>query len=395
MINEGMQTLGSVRSVIRELFEYGRKRKAEIGEENVFDFSLGNPSIPAPQKVTDTLRALLSQDPVSLHGYTSAQGALPVRQAMAESINRRFGRKMTPELIYMTCGAAASLTISLHALCLPGDEVVAFAPFFPEYKVFAEGAGAKFVAVPPCEPDFQIDFDAFRAALCEKTKAVIVNSPNNPSGVVLTEETVKKLASILREAEETYGHEIYLLADEPYRELVYGGVQVPYLMNSYKDTLVCYSYSKSLSLPGERIGYIAVCEEMETAAAVYAAVCGAGRALGYVCAPSLFQLVAAACVEETSDISEYEKNRDLLCSSLTSYGYTCVKPDGAFYLFVKAMEADAGAFCERAKKKELLLVPADSFGCPGYVRISYCVTRAQIERSLPAFRALAEEYRGK
>ena len=394
-INESMVRLGQVRSVIRETFEYGNKRAKEIGRENVFDFSLGNPSVPAPEAVQEALRGLLTgSDPVALHGYTSAQGALPVRQAMADSINRRFGRNITPDLIYMTCGAAASLTISLNALCLPGDEVIAFAPYFPEYKVFAEGAGAKFVAIPPREPDFQFDFDALSAAISDKTKAVIVNSPNNPSGVVLTEKTIEALAAMLAEAEAKYGHDIYLLADEPYRELVYGGVQVPYLMNYYKNTIVCYSYSKSLSLPGERIGYIAVCEDMPEKAKVYAAVCGAGRALGYVCAPSMFQLVAAECVEETADVSAYEINRDLLCGALTEYGYTCVKPDGAFYLFVKAMEPDANAFCEKAKEKELLLVPADSFGCPGYVRISYCVTKEQIERSLPAFKALAEAYQG-
>lgn len=394
MINESMQKLGEVRSVIRELFEYGNKRRAEIGADNVFDYSLGNPSIPAPETVNTAILDLVqNSDSVALHGYTSAQGDAGVRKTVADSINRRFGRALTPGHIYMTCGAAASLSICLRALCLPGDEVIAFAPFFPEYRVFTENAGAKLVAIAPKEPDFQVDFPAFEAAISEKTKAVIVNSPNNPSGVVLTPATTAKLGEILRAAEARFGHEIYLIADEPYRELVYGDVEVPYLMNDYDDTLVCYSWSKSLSLPGERIGYIAVCEKIKDELAVYAAICGAGRSLGYVCAPSLMQRVAAACVEDTADVNAYKENRDLLYGALTEYGYTCVKPDGAFYLFVKSPEPDANAFSEKAKKYELLLVPADSFGCPGYVRLAYCVTKRQIERSLPAFKALMEEYK--
>lgn len=394
MINESMQKLGEVRSVIRELFEYGNKRRAEIGADNVFDYSLGNPSIPAPETVNAAILDLVqNSDSVALHGYTSAQGDAGVRKTVADSINRRFGRALTPGHVYMTCGAAASLSICLRALCLPGDEVIAFAPFFPEYRVFTENAGAKLVAVAPKEPDFQVDFPAFEAAIGEKTKAVIVNSPNNPSGVVLTPATTAKLGEILRAAEARFGHEIYLIADEPYRELVYGDVEVPYLMNDYDDTLVCYSWSKSLSLPGERIGYIAVCEKIKDEPAVYAAICGAGRSLGYVCAPSLMQRVAAACVEDTADVNAYKENRDLLYGALTEYGYTCVKPDGAFYLFVKSPEPDANAFSEKAKKYELLLVPADSFGCPGYVRLAYCVTKRQIERSLPAFKALMEEYK--
>lgn len=394
MINESMQHLGEVRSVIRELFEFGNKRRAAIGSDNVFDFSLGNPSIPAPESVNDNIRTLIEEvDSVVLHGYTSAQGDAVVRRTISENINRRFDRALTPGHIYMTCGAAASLTICLRALCLPGDEVIAFAPFFPEYRVFTENAGATLVAVPPQEPDFQIDFPAFEAALSPKTKAVIVNSPNNPSGVVLTAETIGRLCDVLRAAEKKFGHEIYLIADEPYRELVYGDTEVPYLMNYYDNTLVCYSWSKSLSLPGERIGYIAVCEKLADTDAVYAAICGAGRSLGYVCAPSLMQRVAAACVDDTADVEAYRVNRDLLYDGLTSIGYTCVKPDGAFYLFVKSPEKDANAFSERAKKYELLIVPADSFGCPGYVRLAYCVTKRQIERSLPAFRQLFEEYK--
>ncbi len=392
MPNEEMRALGSVRSVIRDIFEYAGARKASIGEENVFDFSLGNPSIPTPERVTKTIRELLTRDPVSLHGYTSAPGAANVREAVASSINRRFERQLTPDLIYMTCGAAASLTISLHALLTPGDEVVGFAPYFPEYKVFVEGAGGVFVPLPPNPPAFDIDLAALERALTPRTRAVILNSPNNPSGVVISQENLSGLCDILRAAERKTGAPIYLLADEPYRELVYDGVTVPYPMNFYRDTLVLYSYSKSLSLPGERIGYIAVSEEAAEREGVCAAVAGAGRALGYVCAPSLFQQVVAACVDVPSDIAAYEENRALLLGALSSYGYDIVPPEGAFYLFMRSPEPDASAFCERAKERELLLVPADSFGAPGYVRISYCVSKAQIERSLPAFRALAREY---
>lgn len=393
MINERMERLGKVRSVIRELFEYGKKRKAEIGEDKVFDFSLGNPSVPAPPCVNEAISQLLSEkNSLELHGYTSAQGDASVRKTIAEYLNGRHGTRFTADSIYMTVGAAASLTICLNALVCPGDEVLAFAPFFPEYRVFSEGAGAVFKALPPTE-DFQVDPARLAEAITPQTKAVIVNSPNNPSGVVLTEASIKGLCAVLREKSAEYGAPIYLITDEPYRELVYDGVDVPFVSNYYENTLVCYSFSKSLSIPGERIGYIAVTPDMPAASEVYAAVCGAGRALGYVCAPSLFQQVAARCIGATADVSVYRHNRDLLYGALTEYGYTCVKPDGAFYLFVKALEPDATAFCEKAKKKELLLVPADTFGCPGYVRISYCVSTEQIENSLPAFKALAQEYK--
>lgn len=393
MINERMERLGKVRSVIRELFEYGKKRKAEIGEDKVFDFSLGNPSVPAPPCVNEAISQLLSEkNSLELHGYTSAQGDASVRKTIAEYLNGRHGTRFTADSIYMTVGAAASLTICLNALVCPGDEVLAFAPFFPEYRVFSEGAGAVFKALPPTE-DFQVDPARLAEAITPQTKAVIVNSPNNPSGVVLTEASIKGLCAVLREKSAEYGAPIYLITDEPYRELVYDGVDVPFVSNYYENTLVCYSFSKSLSIPGERIGYIAVTPDMPAASEVYAAVCGAGRALGYVCAPSLFQQVAARCIGATADVSVYRHNRDLLYGALTEYGYTCVKPDGAFYLFVKALEPDATAFCEKAKEKELLLVPADTFGCPGYVRISYCVSTEQIENSLPAFKALAQEYK--
>lgn len=393
MINQKMEQLGKVRSVIRELFEYGNKRKAEIGADKVFDFSLGNPSVPAPACVNDTIRELMeTQSPLALHGYTSAQGDAGVRKAIADYLNKQHGTAFTADSIYMTVGAAASLTICLNALVCEGDEIIAFAPFFPEYRVFSEGAGASFKALPPTE-DFQIDANCLANEISASTKAIIVNSPNNPSGVVLTEQTIKDICGVLKAKSAEYGHPIYLITDEPYRELVYDNVFVPFVSNYYDNTLVCYSFSKSLSIPGERIGYIAVTPAMEGASDVYAAICGAGRALGYVCAPSIFQRVAARCLGETADVSVYKHNRDLIYNALTEYGYTCVKPDGAFYLFVKALEDDANAFCEKAKSKELLLVPADSFGCPGYVRISYCVSTQQIENSLPAFKALAEEYR--
>lgn len=394
-INQNMVRLGQVRSIIRETFEYGNKRAAEIGRENVFDFSLGNPSVPAPDGVRDGMvRLLTEEDPVALHGYTSAQGAPATRKAIADDINARFGAGVRPEDLYMTCGAAASLTVSLNALCNAGDEVVVVAPFFPEYRVFAEQAGATLRVVPADTEKFQIDFDALDGILNEKTKAIIINSPNNPTGALLSEETLTKLCALLKERSAQYGNPIFLLSDEPYRELVYdASASVPYLTNLYDHTLVCYSYSKSLSLPGERIGYIVVCNRMPEYAEVYAAVCGAGRALGFVCAPAMMQKLVPSVLGKTSDMEVYRVNRDLLYEALTSYGFECVYPDGAFYLFVKSPEPDAGAFCEKAKEYELLLVPSDSFGCPGYVRISYCVSTEQIRRSLPAFEKLAAEYR--
>lgn len=393
MINEKMTGLGKKRSVIREIFEYAKIRRTQIGAENVFDFSIGNPSVPTPKKVTDTMERLIREkDPVALHGYTSAQGDFTVRQSIADHIESKFDFKADPNLIYMTCGAAASLTISLNALVNAGDEVIVLAPFFPEYRVFAEKAGARLVEVLCREGDFQIDFAALEKAVTEKTKAVIVNSPNNPTGAVLSEEGVINLASLLNKKQAEYGTEIYIISDEPYRELVYD-VSVPYIPKYYNNTLVCYSYSKSLSLPGERIGYIFVSPNAQNSGEVYAAVCGAGRALGFVCAPSLLQYTVGECVGLLPDLTVYRKNRDLLLNALRAYGYTVVPPDGAFYLFVKSPEEDAYAFCERAKKYELLLVPSDDFGCKGYVRICYCVDTDRIERSLPKFKTLIEEYK--
>lgn len=393
MVNEEMYNLGAKSSVIREIFEYGKKRKSEIGEENVFDFSLGNPSIPAPQEVNEAIRELTSQMPSTLlHGYTSAVGDNETRKAIADNLNERFGTSFTMNNLYMTCGAAASLSICFKALTEKDDEIIVFAPYFPEYKVFIENAGAKVVEVKCREEDLQIDLDSFRKAITKNTKAVVVNSPNNPSGVVIPEETVTALCDILREKQNEYGKSIFLISDEPYRELVYGDIKVPYLTKYYDNTLVCYSYSKSLSLPGDRIGYILVPDEAENFSLIYKAVCGAGRSLGYVCAPSLMQFVIKKCVGKTGDISVYKKNRDILLEAFDSYGFKTAKPDGAFYLFMASPEKDAGAFCEKAKKYELLLVPGDSFGFPGYVRISYCVSTDMILRSLPAFEKLAKEY---
>lgn len=393
MINNDMMALGKKSSVIREIFEYAKKRKAQIGDDNVFDFSIGNPSIPAPDKVSEVLKRLIDEkDPVALHGYTSAQGDIGVRTAIANSISKRFNINATFDYIYMTCGAAASLTITLNALTNKGDEVIILAPYFPEYKVFITKAGATVREVKCKEEDFQIDFEALEKAINLNTKAIIINSPNNPTGVVLSADTLKKLSLLLNEKQKEYGSQIYIIADEPYRELVYGGVEVPYIPNFYDNTVVCYSYSKSLSLPGERIGYIFVNPALKDARDVFAAVCGAGRALGFVCAPSLLQYAIGECVNDTADISVYDKNRKLLMETLSSFGYKIASPDGAFYLFMKALEDDAYAFCERAKKFELLLVPSDDFGFKGYVRIAYCVTTEQIERALPAFKALYEDY---
>ena len=392
MYNERMYRLGSNRSVIRDLFEYGKVLAEKVGKENVFDFSLGNPNVPAPEEVRTALNELIAYpDSTVIHGYTSAQGDATVRKTVSDYINERFNVGMTPDLIYMTVGAAASLSVTLTALAEEKDEFIVFAPFFPEYAVFIANAGAKCVVVPAGE-NMSLNLEELSKMMTVHTKGVIVNSPNNPSGAVYSEEQIKSLCAILGGKEKEYGHPIFLISDEPYREIVYDGVTVPYLMNYYNDTIVCYSYSKSLSLPGERIGYVAIspsCAEKEN---VYYAVCGAGRSLGYVCAPSLFQRVVAKCIRSVGDIEAYKRNRDLLCSALTEYGYEFVKPDGAFYLFVKALEPDAKAFSDKAKQLGLLLVPSDSFGTPGYVRISYCVAYDTIDRSLPQFKKLAELY---
>ena len=390
--NEKAFALGSRRSIIREIFEYSKQRAAQIGAENVFDFSLGNPSVEPPKEVHNALKSLLeTEDQTTLHGYTSAQGDLTTRTIVAENINKRFNAGVTPNNIYMTCGAAASLSICLKAIVNDGDECIVFAPFFTEYRVFVENANAKLVISSP-DNDLQIDLDDFKAKISEKTKAIIINSPNNPSGVVYTKEKIQNLCKILNDKQKEYGHEIYLICDEPYRELVYSDVEVPYLMNYYDNTLVCYSFSKSLSLPGERIGYIAVNPKMQDSNNVYLAVCGAGRSLGYVCAPSLFQKVIACCIDAKVNIDAYKKNRDLLYENLVKFGFNCVKPDGAFYLFVKSPDGDAFSLYEKAKEHEILLVPCDDFGVKGYVRIAYCVDYDRIYNSLPQFELLAKEF---
>ncbi len=392
MLNEKMYGLGSKSSVIRELFAYGLERKKLVGEDKVYDFSLGNPSIPAPPQVKQALLELLEEPAEALHGYTPASGDPEVRKILAESVNRRFGTHFTAENFYMTVGAAASLNISIHAVANPGDDFIVFAPFFPEYKVWVENAEANLLVTPADTESFQIDFEAFERLLSPRTKGIIINSPNNPSGAVYSEATIQKLAKLLKQKQEEYGTSIYLITDEPYREIVYDGLTVPYVTQYYENTIVCYSYSKSLSLPGERIGYIIVPDELTDSGRVMAAVAGAGRALGYVCAPVLFQRAVARCADVTGDISAYARNRDLLYNGLTKLGYECVRPQGAFYLFVKSLEPDANAFSEKAKQHDVLVVPSDSFGCTGYVRISYCVSEKTIVDSLPAFAEIMREY---
>ena len=395
MINEKAYALGSKRSVIREIFEYAKIRSAEIGAENVFDFSIGNPSVPAPKEVDECIRRLLSNTPsVALHGYTSAQGDKGVRDKIASNLQKRFGAIISGDDLYMTCGAAASLTITLNALHTEGDEFIVIAPYFAEYKVFIEGAGGTAVVVPSDEKTLLPDFEKLENAINERTKGVIINSPNNPSGVVYDEQTIQTLASILKKAEDKFAHPVYLISDEPYRELIYDkNTKIPFVTNYYNDSVVCYSYSKSLSMPGERIGYIAVNPNAFESKKLYAAICGAGRRLGFVCAPALFQRVAAECDGLTADLSVYKTNRDLLYNGLTELGFTCIYPDGAFYLFMKTPEENAYAFAEKAKKYELLLVPGDDFGCPGFVRIAYCVATEKIQKALPAFKKLAKDYR--
>ena len=393
MVSERMKGLGTARSVIRELFEYGNTSAAQIGRENVFDFSIGNPSVPSPAAVNETAVRLLREQPDLIHAYTSAQGAADARERFANSLNRRFDARCTPDRLYLTVGAAASLCCVFNGLTCPGDEFVVFAPYFPEYKVFIEGAGAKMVLIPPEIEGFQIDFDAFEKAVTEHTKGVLVNSPNNPSGVVYSRATLERLAAILTEKSRQFGHPIYLISDEPYREIAYAGVEVPWVPHIYRDTIVCYSFSKSLSLPGERIGYVFVPKEAAEGDDVYAAVAGAGRSLGYVNAPSLFQQVTSLCCDMTADLKVYEENAKLFTAALREMGYHVVEPGGAFYLFPRSLERNDAAFSERAKKLDLLVVPGSGFGAPGHVRISYCVQTETIRRALPKFQALADSYK--
>ena len=395
MVNEKMYELGSKKSTIREIFEYGRKRAQEVEEENIYDFSLGNPNVPAPSYIKEAVLDIFDTVPTQkIHSYTVAPGNPEVREILAKDINRRFGTHFTKDNLFMTAGAAASISITFKALAEPGDEFVIVAPFFPEYRPFVEATGARLVVVPAQVEDFQINMDLFERALTRHTKGVIVNSPNNPSGAIYSEETIRALSALLLRKEKEYGHPIYIISDEPYREIAYHGYEVPYIPLYYKDTIVCYSYSKSLSLPGERIGYVYVPGFADDSAAVYAAVSGAARVMGHVCPPTLMQKVIQLCAGERPDLAAYDENRNLLYNSLREMGYECAKPDGAFYLFVKAPNGDANAFSEKAKLDyNLLVVPADGFGCPGYFRLSYCVSNDMIRRSLPAFRAMMEECR--
>lgn len=392
MFPEQSLAWGQSKSVIRELAAYGAARKARIGAENVYDFSMGSPSVPAPQSVTDAILDIVrNTPPVQLHDYTPAAGLPSLRKRIAEDLNSRFNAGISPEMVYVTCGAGAGLAGCCKGLLDRGDEAIVFAPFFPEYTVFVEGAGAKLVCSAP-DANMQPDMEKFESLITEKTKLVIVNSPNNPSGVILTADSLSTVAYILRRAEKKYGHPIYLLADEPYRELLFDGSSPLCITHFYDNSIICYSFSKSLSLPGERIGYLAINEKMSDKELVFSCISGALRGCGYVNAPSLMQRVVERCIGQTSDISAYKKNRDLLYEGLTEAGFDCVKPDGAFYLFMKSPEPDALAFSERARKYELLLVPSDDFGVKGYVRIAYCVAESTIRNSMSAFRKLAEEY---
>ena len=392
MINEKAYALGANRSCIRDLFEYGQQRAAIVGKENVYDYSLGNPSIPSPAEVNDAIRAILSDtDSLAVHGYTSAIGDLQTRQAIADDLNSRYNAGVKPENLFIGCGAAPELCAVFKALAVPGAEFMVIAPFFPEYRPWVETIGGVLKVVPADIPNFQINLTAVEEMLNPNTCALIINSPNNPSGTVYTADTLKALAALLNKKSEEYGHPIYIVADEPYRELAYDGVEVPFIPTIYKDTVVCYSYSKSLSLPGERIGYVYVPGDATDSAALYAAIAGASRSIGHVCAPSLWQKVIARCAGLRPDLAAYDRNRKALYEGLLAAGYETAKPDGAFYLFVKAPGGDAVAFSEKAKKKDLLLVPGDGFGCPGYFRVCYCVSFEMIQKSLPVFRELIKD----
>ena len=394
MVSEQMYELGTKKSTIRTIFEYGQKRAAEVGAENVFDFSLGNPSVPTPDFIRDAAVDILTHsDPMEVHGYTIAPGKPQVREILAADIKKRFGLEVTGKNLFLTAGAAASVTIAFKALVEPGDEFVTIAPFFPEYRVFVEACGGKLVVVPAKTDDFQIDFAALEASITAHTKAVIINSPNNPSGAVYSAETLRRLAELLYAKEQTYGHPIFIIADEPYREIVYDGLTVPCIPLYYDNTIVCYSYSKSFSLPGERIGYIVVPDTAVDFARVYGAIAGAARVLTHVNAPSLWQLVIARCAGKSADLSTYAHNASLLYNGLTAAGFECMRPQGAFYLFPKALEEDDVTFCARAREFDLLLVPGTDFGCSGYFRAAYCVRTEMIERALPQFQKLAKTYK--
>lgn len=393
MYNKEMEKLGKQASAIRTLFEYGKAKKKEIGDDKVYDFSIGNPSVASPSIVNETLIKLINEkDATLLHGYTSASGDDNVKKAIEEYLNKTYNASVCYKDIYMTCGAAASLAITFNALINKGDEVIVFAPFFPEYKVFVEKASGN-IDIVKSDKDFQIDFEDLNKHINKNTKIVVINSPNNPTGVIYSEENIIKLAKLLEEKSKLYKHPIYLVSDEPYRELIYSNVKYPFVTKYYKNSIVCYSFSKSLSLPGERIGYILLSNELEDKENVFNAVCGAGRSLGYVCAPALFQQMVPYCMGYTSDLNEYKKNLKDLKEMLEEIGYEVVKPEGAFYMFVASLEEDANKFSEVAKRFNLLLVPSDSFGVKSYVRIAYCVSNAQIKASKEAFTNLYKFYK--
>ena len=395
MLSQHYIDMTSQKSAIRELFDYGSKRAKEIGYENVFDYSLGNPSVPTPQAFTDAMLDLIQNtDPVALHGYSPSLGIPSVRQAVADSLNERFDMAFKMEDIFMAVGAAGAIAHAVRAVTVPGDEVITFAPFFPEYYHYVNGTGAVLKVVPADISSFQINFEAFEEMITEKTMAVLINTPNNPSGIVYSTATIDRLASILTAKSEKYGHAIYLISDEPYREIVFQGVYAPFVAKHYDNTIICYSFSKSISLPGERIGYVAVNPACKDAALIVD-MCGQiSRGIGHNCPPSLIQLAVARVLNQTSDISVYETNKNILYKELTRIGFEIVEPGGTFYMFPKALEADAVAFCERAKQHDLLIVPSDSFGCPGHFRICYCIPTEKVERSIPVFEALAKEYLG-
>jgi len=393
MLSQHYIDMTSQKSAIRELFDYGSKRAKEIGYENVFDYSLGNPSVPAPQAFTDALMDLIQNtDPVALHGYSPSLGIPSVRQAVADSLNQRFGMNFKMEDIFMAVGAAGAIAHAVRAVTVPGDEVITFAPFFPEYYHYVNGTGAVLKVVPADITSFQINFEAFEELLNPKTMAVLINTPNNPSGIVYSTATIEKLAAILTAKSKEYGHPIYIISDEPYREIVFQGVDAPFVAKHYDNTIICYSFSKSLSLPGERIGYVAV-NPACTDAALIVDMCGQiSRGIGHNCPPSLIQLAVARVLDMTADLSVYETNKNILYKELTRIGFDIVEPGGTFYLFPKALEENAGAFCERAKAHDLLLVPSDTFGCPGHFRICYCIPTEKVLRSIPVFEELAKEY---
>lgn len=393
MISEKMKDLVKNNSVIREMFEEGKKLAEKYGKENVYDFSLGNPSVPAPKKVNDSIKEILdNEDSLKVHGYMSNAGFEDVRKKISKSINNRFGTNFSTENIIMTVGAASGINIILKSILNPNDEVITFAPYFMEYKNYVKNYDGKLVEISPNVKGFQPKLDEFESKITEKTKAVIINTPNNPTGVIYSEETIKKISKILEEKQKEYGHEIFIISDEPYRELVYEDVEVPYITKYYNNTFVVYSYSKTLSIPGERIGYVVVPNEMEDSKNIITAITIANRILGCVNAPSLIQRALIECVDEKVDLSTYNENRNLLYNELKKYGFECIKPQGAFYLFLKSPVEDDVEFCNKAKEYNILFVPGSSFACKGYVRIAYCVSTDMIKRALPAFKKLADYY---